>query len=214
MRIDHLVWYGAGLEAGRSFFAARLDKAPAYGGSHPGEGTANHLSALGPDTYLEILGRDPGQPDARLDPEVAALEGEGLYHWAVGGIAIADLKARAEAAGLAHGIAAGGRAKPDGTKLAWTFFGVRGHGFGALIPFFIDWHDTPHPARAAPRGGSLVEFTVMSPQAARLQAIYDALGIDVSVREGPEPGFAATIQAAARPLALRSLAPLPHGYVI
>ena len=114
MHIDHLVWYGAGLEAGRAFFAARLEEAPAYGGSHPGEGTANHVSALGPTTYLEILGRDPDQRDATLDPEVAALKGEGLYHWAVGGIAIADLQARAEAAGLAHGTAAGGRTKPDG----------------------------------------------------------------------------------------------------
>ena len=72
----------------------------------------------------------------------------------------------------------------------------------------------PHPAHAAPRGGGLVDFAVETPQAARLQAIYDALGIDVSVREGPSPGFAATIQAAARPLVLRSFAPLPRGYVI
>jgi hypothetical protein len=50
---------------------------------------------------------------------------------------------------------AGGRQKPDGTMLRWTCLGVRNHGFGALVPFVIDWMDSPHPAGAAPRGGSL-----------------------------------------------------------
>jgi len=100
MRIDHLVWYDANLEQGRGYFAERLAAAPAFGGSHPGEGTANYLASLGDDTYLEILGQDPAQADASLDSEIAALAGSGLYHWACGGIPISDLAARAEAAGL------------------------------------------------------------------------------------------------------------------
>jgi hypothetical protein len=58
MRIDHLVWYTAELAAGRRYFAERMDCQPAYGGEHPGEGTANCVMALGASTYLEILGRD------------------------------------------------------------------------------------------------------------------------------------------------------------
>ena len=41
MRIDHLVWYNADLAEGQRFFSERMDCASAYGGEHPGEGTAN-----------------------------------------------------------------------------------------------------------------------------------------------------------------------------
>ncbi len=214
MRIDHLVWYDANLEQGRGFFAERLAAAPAFGGSHPGEGTANYLASLGDDTYLEILGRDPAQADASLDSEIAALAGSGLYHWACGGIPISDLAARAEAAGLPCSISAGGRVKPDGTRLDWTCLGVRGHEYGALVPFFIDWHETVHPARSTPRGGSIVEFVAVSPRPASLKAIYDALDVDVAVEQGPTAGIVATIESASGRLMLRSFAPLPRGYVI
>jgi hypothetical protein len=101
MRIDHLVWYSADLAAGQHHFAERMDAAPLYGGGeHPGEGTANAVMALGPTTYLEILGRDPGQTEEGLDPEVKGLSGSGLYHWAVGGVDLATIAARAAGAGL------------------------------------------------------------------------------------------------------------------
>lgn len=214
MRIDHLVWYDADLERGRSYFAESLAAAPAFGGSHPGEGTANYLVSLGEHTYLEILGRDVAQAHASLDSEIAAQSGSGLYHWACGGIPISDLAARAEAAGLACSISAGGRVKPDGSRLDWTCLGIRGHEHGALVPFFIDWHETVHPARSAPRGGNIVEFVAVSPHAASLKAIYDALGVDVAVRQGATAGVVATIEAASVRLMLRSFAPLPRGYVI
>ncbi|MBM3520454.1 MAG: VOC family protein [Alphaproteobacteria bacterium] len=214
MRIDHLVWYGADLAASRDDFTGKLDTAPAYGGEHPGEGTANYLASLGAATYLEILGRDPGQSAASLAAEIAALKGHGLYHWAVGGIAIADLAARAEAVGLAHGIAAGGRTKPDGTKLAWTCLGIHGHGFGALVPFFIDWHETPHPARSAPRGGALAELRIETPSPVGLQHIFDALGIDLTVSEGAEARLVARLETNRGAIELKSFAPVPRGYTI
>ena len=82
MRIDHLVWYSADLAAGEKHFTG-WDAAPAFGGAHPGQGTRNSVLSLGDSTYVEILARDPAQTGGTLDREIAALKGQGLYHWAV-----------------------------------------------------------------------------------------------------------------------------------
>jgi len=215
MQIDHLVWYSPDLAEGRRHFAAGMDAEPIYGGEHPGEGTANALLSLGPATYLEILGRDPGQGEAGLDPEIAALRGEGLYHWAVGGVDLASLSRRASAAGLTAGQpVAGGRVKPDGTRLDWVCWGLRDHGFGSLVPFFIDWRDSAHPALSAPRGGRIASFEIHTPEHDRLRAIFAALDLDVAIREAATPRVEVRLESSRGQSMLRSFAPLPRGYVI
>ncbi len=215
MRIDHLVWYTADLAAGRRFFAERMDCAPAYGGEHPGEGTANAVMALGASTYLEILGRDPGQGDGGLDPEVKGLHGAGLYHWAVGGLDLGAVAARAQKAGLqGSALVPGGRVKPDGTWLGWTCFGIRNHGFGSLVPFFIDWMESEHPAVTAPSGGRLASFEVRTPEAEALRRIFDVLGLDITVAEAPQASVIAALESEKGRVELSSFAPVPRGYVI
>ncbi|MFN4142744.1 VOC family protein [Aestuariivirga sp.] len=215
MRIDHLVWYTADLDEGRRHFAEAMDRAPLYGGEHPGEGTANAVMALGPETYLEILGRDSAQSADALDPEVSRLEGKGLYHWAVGGAVLAEVAERAKRGGLDGGaLVPGGRIKPDGKRLFWTCWGLRNHGFGSLVPFFIDWMDSEHPARSAPLGGKLASLEIRTPEAVRLRRIFDVLGLDVPVAEAAEPEVVATLESTKGRLALSSFAPLPRGYVI
>ena len=215
MRIDHIVWYGAALAAGRKHFADRMDAAPRYGGEHPGEGTANAVLALGPETYLEILGRDPAQGEEGMDAEVRALSGQGLYHWAVGGIDLSALADRAKAAGLSGGqMVAGGRRLPDGAWLGWTCWGLRDHGFGALMPFFIDWGDSAHPAASAPNGGTLASFEIVTPDAAALRAAFTALGLTIAVSKGPEAAAMARLASASGETVLRSFSPVPRGYVI
>lgn len=215
MRIDHLVWYTSDLAAGRTYFATRMDCEPLYGGEHPGEGTANAVMALGAETYLEILGRDVKQPAANLDPEVRGLEGAGLYHWAVGGVDLAALAERAAAAGLSGGaLVPGGRVKPDGKRLDWLCWGLHGHSFGSLIPFFIDWRGSEHPARSAPPGGSLSAFEVHSPDAPQLRAIFAALGLDIPVVEADAPRVVARLTSRKGDCELTSFTPLPRGYVI
>lgn len=215
MRVDHLVWYTADLAEGRRHFGARLDAEPLHGGEHPGEGTANALLSLGPSTYLEILGRDPGQCDASLDAGVAALRGHGLYHWAVGGVDLERLSQRAAAAGLTGGERVpGGRVKPDGKRLDWVCWGLRDHGFGSLIPFFIDWRGSEHPALSAPRGGQLASIAVHTPEAERLRAIFDVLQLDIPVIAGETPRVEAVLDSGKGRMTLASFAPLPRGYVI
>jgi len=215
MRIDHLVWYSADLAAGRRNFAERMDAAPLYGGEHPGEGTANAVMALGPETYLEILGRDPGQSEDGLDPEVNGLAGSGLYHWAVGGVDLAEVAARAARAGLqGGGLVPGGRIKPDGKRLDWLCWGLRNHAFGSLIPFFIDWRESEHPARSAPLGGRLESFQVRTPDAGELRGIFHILGLEIDVVESAVPCGVARLASARGSMELKSFSPLPRGYVI
>ena len=165
MRVDHLVWYCADLAEGERYFAERMDRGSVYGGVHPGEGTANRLLSLSDATYLEILGRDPAQAETSLAPEIRGLSGSGLYHWAIGGVDLSELRQRASAAGLAGSeLVTGGRTLPDGRWLGWKCFGLHNHRFGALVPFFIDWMDSEHPAKTAPRGGSLAALKCSRPR--------------------------------------------------
>jgi hypothetical protein len=171
--------------------------------------------SLGPSTYLEILGRDAAQGADALDAEVASLAGSGLYHWAVGGADLERLARRAADAGLVGGaLVPGGRVKPDGKRLDWLCWGLRDHGFGALVPFFIDWRDSEHPAVSAPRGGRIAGFEVHTPERDRLRAIFDVLELDIPVVAGEVPRLVATLESGRGRMTLASFTPLPHGYVI
>jgi hypothetical protein len=215
MRVDHLVWYCADPAAGENYFAERMDCRPVYGGVHPGEGTCNNLLSLSDTTYIEILGRDPAQDANCLDPEIRSLTGTGLYHWAAGGVDLDAVRMRALAAGLdGSELVTGGRKLPNGNWLGWKLFGIKNHGFGALVPFFIDWMDSEHPAKTAPRGGRFVKLEAQSPQSAKLQDLYRVLGLDIAVTQAATPGLSATIESGKGPHDLRMINPVPHGFII
>jgi Glyoxalase-like domain len=216
MRIDHLVWYSPDLADGERYFAERMDCAPAYGGVHPGDGTRNSLLSLGDETYVEILARDPAQgASVSLDPQLASLTDQGLYHWAVGGVDLDEIIERARRSSFEVSDATGGgRRLPNGNWLGWKCVGLRNHGFGALVPFFIDWTDCAHPASSAPRGGAFRKVELFSPQAAKLSGLFQNLGLELSVAEREQPGIVATLEARGGPQVLNSFEPLPRGFVI
>jgi hypothetical protein len=216
MRIDHLVWYSADLKAGEDFFEAKLGARPAYGGVHSGEGTRNSLLSLGPQTYLEIFARDPAQPESTLDRELAEIESAGLYHWAVGGIDLSSMIAAARANGVeASGIVPGGRMQPNGKRVSWRLVGLKGHGFGALVPFFIDWGESVHPAITAPEGGKLARVEIFTPKAAALGQLYRGVGLSgIKVSEGEKAGLEVELIGRNGAVIIKSITPLPRGFVI
>ena len=215
IRVDHLVWYCADPVAGETYFADRMDQRPVYGGVHPGEGTRNSLLSLADSTYVEILGRDPAQMASSLDPELQALTGAGLYHWAAGGVDLAAVRAKVLAAGLeGSDLVTGGRTLPNGNWLGWKLFGIKNHGFGALVPFFIDWMESVHPAKSAPRGGSFVKLEARSPEPEKLRDLYRLLGLDITVIATAAPGLSATIESRSGQHVLHMVAPTPRGFII
>ncbi|HYX19468.1 MAG TPA: VOC family protein, partial [Thermoanaerobaculia bacterium] len=59
--LDHLVFATPDLERTVDALEASLGVRAAEGGRHVAEGTRDAVLGLGPSSYLEILGRDPGQ---------------------------------------------------------------------------------------------------------------------------------------------------------
>jgi hypothetical protein len=216
MRVDHLVWYSPLLADGEQYFASRMDCAPAYGGVHPGSGTQNSLFSLGDATYVEILARDPAQQAATLlDGDLAGLRGQGLYHWAIGGVDLNGIIDRARRSShQVSEVVGGGRRLPDGKWLGWQCVGLHNHAFGALVPFFIDWSGSAHPAASAPRGGRFAKIELFSPEADELNSLFKTLGLDLSVAGRDKPGIAVTINTRRGPQVLTSFDPLPRGFII
>ena len=148
-RVDHLVYAVPALDAAVSDLERRLGVRAAPGGQHPGRGTRNALIALGPDSYLEILAPDPAQAVPAggrwfgVDPAVPAR----LAGWAAKGADLARLAASAGQRGVPLGpVVAGSRQRPDGVMLRWTLTDPGVSSTLSLVPFFIDWSDSPHPA--------------------------------------------------------------------
>lgn len=187
--IDHLVYGTPDLDATVARLAA-LGVPLAPGGQHVGLGTRNHLADLGGGGYLEVIGPDPEQPEpAQPRPfGVDELAGERLVTWAARVDAIDGIVAAARAAGHDPGPArAMQRDRPDGVRLSWRLTAPPAPELGGLVPFLIDWADTPHPAASAPRGARLVALQATHPDPDAVTSWLDALGVraDLTVTAGP-----------------------------
>ena len=205
-RIDHLVYAVPDLDAGVADLERRLGVRAAPGGQHPGRGTRNALIALGPDSYLEILAPDPAQPVPSggrwfgVDPAARAR----LAGWAAKGADLTRVVGSAIARGVPLGaVSAGSRARPDGVVLRWTLTDPGVSTAVSLVPFFIDWADSPHPAATAPRGPVLVALRAEHPRPERAREPLAALGIDLPVALGPGPALVASLRTVSGLVELR-----------
>jgi hypothetical protein len=196
--IDHIVLGTPDLDAGIEEVWRRLGVRATPGGRHPAWATRNALVALGEGTYLEILAPDPDQasPKGGRPLGLDELDAPRLVAWAANGSELEEFVRKARGRGLDLGaVSAGGRRRPDGVLLAWKltdFTKVQGDG---LVPFFIDWGDTPHPATTSAGGCRLVGLRGEHPRPEEIARMLRTLDLALPVSPGPTPALVATILA-------------------
>lgn len=204
--VDHLVWGGPDLDQEIDRLEEWTGVRAVPGGRHPGEGTRNALIGLGLTRYLELIGPDVtqachGQPrwfglDDVTQPR--------LITWAAKCPDLDERVAAARAGGVPLGeVRSGQRELSSGRVLSWrlTYPDVR---VGAgLVPFLIDWGDSPHPAHTAPGGIALVDLRAEHPDPAAIIECLRPLGLDLPVVAGRAPALVATLATPRGRLELR-----------
>jgi hypothetical protein len=196
-RLDHLVYATPDLQLGIDTIERRLGVKATPGGQHPGLGTRNALAALGPTSYLEIIGPDPDQPwpagPRRFG--IDDLKAPRIVRWVVRSALPAVFEKAAKAGITLGAVASGNRRRPDGVVLSWRYTDPNTVVADGLIPFFIDWGTSPHPALTAATGATLVQLRAEHPDASGVQKMLDGLGLDLRVSQASAPAIIATIDS-------------------
>jgi glyoxalase-like protein len=195
-RLDHLVYATPDLNLGIETIEKVLGVRATPGGQHPGLGTRNALVALGPSSYLEIIGPDPEQPKpaGRRRFGIDELKAPRIVRWVAKSNQLETVAATAAQKGVKLGpVVPGSRRRPDGVVLSWRYTDPNVVEADGLIPFFIDWGTSPHPSATAARGATLISVHAEHPDAERTQKMLDALGLELQVQKGSAPAIIATI---------------------
>ena len=196
-RVDHLVLATPDLEAGIEYVRETCGVEPVPGGHHPVYGTRNALVSLGRGCYLEIIGPDSKvlQTDEVKVFGIHELEKPTLVTWAARGENLEELVERARGEMIDLGsVTQGSRRQPDGTELTWTFTDPLAARNGGLVPFFIDWGDSPHPSESLPQGCELLDLSLRHPHPENVRERLDLLGFDLPVTPAETPGVGARIR--------------------
>jgi hypothetical protein len=114
--------------------------------------------------------------------------------WAIKAPGIAGRVAKARRDGYDPGDAQPlSRKRPDGVLLEWVLTRAPEQRGDGLIPFLIDWGNTPHPAETAPKGCVFASLRAEHPDAGTVRALMRAVGEELDVRVGPAPALIATV---------------------
>lgn len=230
-QIDHLVVMASSLDAGVQWCEETLGITPGPGGEHEKYGTHNRLFKIAspkfPLAYFEIIAINPGavipkrsqvprwfdMDDKALQKAVA--EQPRLIHFVTSTDDIKSARHVLRTQGIERGQVVHASRKSGKGTLNWQIT-VREDGerlFNGTLPTLIQWGKPDataplrlHPRNSLPRSGvTLQSLAVTHPSAAKLQAAYDAVGLeDVSVNEGPA-NLVATLQTPKGLVQLQSL---------
>jgi hypothetical protein len=199
--LDHILWAVPDRDQGIAYFEQLTGIRAAIGGSHPGRGTRNALVSLGRKVYLELIAPDPEQPPANnFGNEIRSLTAPRLLTFVVDCPDLETLSSKAAKAKIPFK----GPEPWSRGALNWRLAFTEDTRFGGLLPIYIDWQKSSHPALSAPAGLSLAEFEVMHPDAESLAAVYAALDIGMTVRRSDRPALRAVIRGPRGDLILNS----------
>ena len=198
-RVDHLVYAVPDLDRGIAHIEQLLGVTATPGGRHAGRGTHNALLALGPTTYLEIIGPDPAQADVGkpfwfgVDRVMAPM----LVTWAVNARDLQRVVEKAARIGVTLGdVIAGSRRRIDGVELRWRYTDPLRLIADGIMPFFIDWADGAHPAQSAAQGAVLIDLRAEHPEPERVFEMLRSLDLAMNVHRAPHPALIATMDCA------------------
>ena len=202
--LDHLVLASPNPLVTRTEIAEHTGVLLSVGGAHVGRGTRNWLGRLGAGQYLELIGPDPEQPEPPGPRPfgVDEVTGATLVTWCARDDDLDNLRERAAADGLRLGAPFTMEREAPGGRLRWRLCLPEFDTAGGIIPFFIDWNDSPHPSDTSIHGLSVVEFGAEHPDPQAVRTILDTLGVDLRVTKGPETKLVATVRGPAGELRL------------
>jgi catechol 2,3-dioxygenase-like lactoylglutathione lyase family enzyme len=195
-RVDHIVLATPDVNATIEDLTQRLGVRADRGGHHPAWGTQNALIALGDTIYLEIFGPDPAQSGAHSRPfGVDELQSQRIATWSARALDLEELVRHAKSLGIdLGGVQARSRMRPDAVEWKWAMTDPFAPRCDGIVPFFIDWAMTPHPASTAVQGGELIRLEAIHPRANEVRAVLAAFDLDLPVHDGPAPELIATIR--------------------
>jgi hypothetical protein len=196
--LDHLVFATPDLQTGIEQIESLLGVPAMAGGSHPGLGTRNALLGLGPKCYLEIIGPDPDQTDFQGTRPfgIDTLEKARLVTWAARREDLKQFVQSAKARGVNLGdVIPMSRRTPEGEQLNWELTFSEDSSQGGVIPFFIDWGTTQHPAANCPVGARITQLNLKHPQPQDITRLVEVLELEVNVIDDAQPGIQVLIQS-------------------
>ncbi|MFK7803521.1 MAG: VOC family protein [Anaerolineae bacterium] len=199
---DHIVYFVPNLEEAYETFETNWGVRPKFGGQHVGRGSHNALLSLGNGRYLEIIAPDPNQPtppNARSFG-MDSLSAPRLVTWAVGTTDIHSAVEQAKAAGYDPGaILPSSRMRSDGVLMEWALTRSAEAAAGTtpkgdwLIPFFIDWGQTPHPSGNNPAGCTLLEVKATHPDPEPIRQMLAAMQVNCAIEKGEQAQLIAIV---------------------
>lgn len=205
--LDHLVWLAGDLEQACAQFEAASGVTPEYGGSHP-SGTHNALVSLGEQVYLEIAAPVPGAEAGHPWVDAARRRPEPhLFSYCMRcAVPLPRMATATREAGFdAYGPSLGSRTTPDGDTLEWQLFIPIVAGAGNVIPFLIDWRDTPHPSHSTSSAATLTSFEAEHPDPEKVRDAMNLLAPGVHLKQSQQsPDIVAQLATPNGPMSLLS----------
>lgn len=188
--LDHLVYAVPDLAAGIEALELQFGVRPVEGGEHEGLGTHNALVGLGGERYLELIAPLPGAASPSWF-DLDELTNPRLIAWAV---RRSDLERwRSRSAFPLGRVDSMQRRASDGSLLRWSLTNPDAPSFGGVLPFLIDWDDTPHPGPRLEPGCEVLELHLSHPRPSLVKQALASLELDLEVEQGP-PDLLATLQ--------------------